>query len=125
MNSSTALIIHPEHPMPRRRLTFDGELMRLESHGPNIEANGRVNYSRGMYLPLQSFEEFTNRADFPTRPQRAPEPQREYDIDEQSMRRVLGLLGTLTTTCPRTARAIREMRYRILITHPHCDTAIW
>lgn len=107
--------------LPEGNVSFE---QILELHGPRLEAGGRVHYSRGMHLPVQSFEEFNNRVDAPPRGQRAPEQEQGWHTDTASLRRAVALLGDIDTTDPEVLEILREIRWRILVVNEHAEHGI-
>ena len=119
MNSSTALIVHPDF-RPAPVLVPDLEPECLERVGRDPEYRGRVNYTKGLHLPRADFLTWRNSQDYQERPQRAPKQAHEWYIDQRNMGRAVRLLDTFTAGDAATMRAVAEIRRRILVTHPHC-----
>lgn len=107
-------------PLTGPQLLTDDEPDYLERYGPRPEYDRRVHYRKGFHLGVADFLTYTNSSDYKEPPQRAPRQEDEYHIDCRNMARVVRLLDTFTAASPAIMRQIAEMRYRILVTHPHC-----
>jgi hypothetical protein len=118
-------IIRTNHIAPASRLA-----QKLETHGPAGHAG--VHHCKGMNLPTASFAEWLARQDLYTcRDQRAPAGMPEWEIDERAMRRCLALIDSELFVLwnlsdadhSGTISVLREIRMRIVATHPNCDIA--
>ena len=106
MKSSTALIIVPTPDPPDVEMT-------LETMGPF--GSTRVHHSPGWHLGADSG---LPRPDAPSRPQRSPECEPDYYIDQLNTRRIIALLDTFKAGDECVLRQIAEIRYRVLTLCP-------
>lgn len=80
----------------------------IETHGPELELLPKLNY-----YPESSL---------PRREQRSrPHEQHTYFVDAQNMQRVVNLLSASKQRSQISLKHLREICYRIAITHPDLD----
>jgi hypothetical protein len=85
----------------------------LETHGPTGSTS--VNHYPGHFLPTMTFEEFQCLPGHSKYNQDTP-----WKIEMNTVRRCIGLIDSFRPSNDKTARAIKELRYRLEILHPGC-----